>query len=226
MNSEKWNKIDLFIGTEDPPLKNYEQFFKKITFDKYNYSFIVPPNLSDLFSSFYSKILKDSFIIFPKDFKENNELINDYENETGKEKKWIIISPCNELKKNIEIYHQKETIICFIGYCPIFNHFHNDIYFYSFSKFYGIVDSCNQLVDLLFELSNVFYFREKQKYEIKNNIDTLELKNETFCLINIKEANESNAIINEKLTRLYNSKINKIHEYFIFIKSYNFLCKI
>lgn len=30
MNSEKWNKIDLFIGTEDPPLKNYEQFLKKL----------------------------------------------------------------------------------------------------------------------------------------------------------------------------------------------------
>ena len=225
MNSENWNKIDLFIGTEDSPLKNYESFFKKISFDKYNYSFIVPTNLSDLFSSFYLKILKDSFIIFPKNFEENNELINDYENEAGKEKKWIIISPCNELKKNIGIYHQKETIICFIGYCPIFNHYHSDDYLYSFSKFYGIVDSCNQLVDLLFELSNVFYFREKQNYEIKNNIATLELKNGSFCLINIKDVNESSAIINEKLYRLFNSKINKIHEYFIFIKSYNFLCK-
>ena len=33
MNSESWNKIDLFIGTEANPLKNYEQFFQKISFD-------------------------------------------------------------------------------------------------------------------------------------------------------------------------------------------------
>ena len=152
-------------------------------------------------------------------------MIDVYENEAGKEKKWIIISPCTELKKNIEKYHQKEIIICFIGYCPIFNHYHNDIYLNSFSKFYGIVDSCSQLVDLLFELSNVFYFREKQKYEIKNNFDTLELKNETFSLINIKDASESKPIMNEKFHHLFKFKINKIHEYFFFIKSYNFLCK-
>ena len=225
MNSESWNKIDLFIGTEANPLKNYEQFFQKISFDKYNYSFIVPINLTELFSSFYSKILKDSFTIFPKNFEQNNELINDYENEVGKEKKWILISPCNELEKNIKIYHQKETIICFIGYCPIFNHWHSESFFKLFSKFYGIVDSGDQLIDLLFKLSNVFYYREKQKYELINNNATLELKYETYCLINIKEAAESQVIIQQKLDDLFNYKINKINQYFIFIKSYNFLCK-
>ena len=185
----------------------------------------MPTNLTELFSSFYSKILKDSFTIFPKNFEQNNELINDYENEAGKEKKWMVISPCNELEKNIKIYHQKETIICFIGYCPIFNHCHSEDYLKLFPKFYGIVDSCDQLIDLLFKLSNVFYYREKQKYEIKNNITTLELKYETFCLINIKDANESNVIIQSKQDNLFNYKINKINEYFIIIKSYNFLCK-
>ena len=120
MNSENWNKIDLFIETEESPLKKYESFFKKIDFDKYNYSFIVPTNLSDIFSSFYSKILKDSFIIFPKDFEQNNELINVYENEAGKEKKWIIISPCNELKKKYRKISSKRNYYMLHWILPYF----------------------------------------------------------------------------------------------------------
>ena len=58
-----------------------------------------------------------------------------------------------------------------------------------------------------------------------NNNATLELKYETYCLINIKEAAESQVIIQQKLDDLFNYKINKINQYFIFIKSYNFLCK-
>ncbi len=61
MNCEKWNKIDLFIDIEEDPLKKYN-YFKKIEFNKCNYIFIIPESLSELFSSFYSKKLKDSLI--------------------------------------------------------------------------------------------------------------------------------------------------------------------
>ena len=99
MEYNNWNRIDLFLDLEESPLKEYDYYFKAINFnfDKCNYSFIIPAHLSVLFSSFYTKTIKDSFIVFPKDFPENNEIINDYENELGKEIKWIIISPYMKL---------------------------------------------------------------------------------------------------------------------------------
>ena len=107
MNCEKWNKIDLFIGMEENPLKKYENYFEKIEFNKCNYSFIIPEPFSDLFASFYTKILKDTFIVFPKDFKQAKELLNDYGNEMGIEENWIVISPCMELEKNIKKLSRK-----------------------------------------------------------------------------------------------------------------------
>ena len=227
MEYNNWNRIDLFLDLEESPLKEYDYYFKAINFnfDKCNYSFIIPAHLSVLFSSFYTKTIKDSFIVFPKDFPENNEIINDYENELGKEIKWIIISPCMELEKNIKTLHEKDNIICFIGYCPIFYHNHNEIYLYSFSKFYDIVYSSHELLEQLFILSNVFDLRKKQNYEINNKLNILELKKETKFFIEIKEENEKASIENEKYYKFFESKKIKVLIYFAFIKSFNFLSK-
>ena len=103
-------------------------------------------------------------------------MITDYENEEGNKENWIIISPCIELEKNIQTFHEDKNIYRFIGYCPIFNHEHNTDFLYKFSKYYGIVDSCNELVEKLFKLSIIFYYRKKQNYEINNNNDIIELK--------------------------------------------------
>ena len=45
-----------------------EDMYYCVSSDKFNYCFIIPEPFSDLFAPFYSKILKDSFIIFPKNF--------------------------------------------------------------------------------------------------------------------------------------------------------------
>ena len=226
MKYENWNKIDLFIGSEEEPLKKYDYFFKKIDFSKCNYSFIIPEPLSDLFSSFYSKILKDSFIIFPKDFEQAKELLNDYENEEGYKENWIIIAPCMELKKNIKLFHENIDIICFIGYCPIFNHWDDDLYFHLFSKFYGIVDSYSELIEKLFQLSNIFYLRKKQNYFINNkNADIIELKYDTKFLIDIQDEKAKECVISEKLDHLFDFKMNNDQYYFILIKTYSFLSK-
>ena len=68
-------------------------------------------------------------------------MLNDYEKESGNKENWILIAPCMELEKNIKIFHENKDIICFIGYCPIFNHEHDIISLIRFSKYYGIVNS-------------------------------------------------------------------------------------
>ena len=227
MEFNNWKRLDLFLDFEENPLKKYEYYFKAIdfNFEKCNYSFIIPAHLSVLFSSFYTKILKNSFIIFPKDFHENNEIMDYYKNELGKEIKWIIISPCVELEKNIKALHEKENIIYFIGYCPIFYHEHDDIYLYSFEKFYDIVYSAYDLIEQLFILSNVFDFRKKQNYEINYKLKILELKKEAKYFIEIKEETEKEPIDSEKFNNLFKSRNYKVLNYFTFIKSYNFLSK-
>ena len=223
MNCEKWNKIDLFIGMEEDPLKKYEYYFQNIDFSKSNYCFIIPDLFSDLFSSFYTKILKNSFIFFPKDFQQAQELLNDYENEEGYKKNWIIISPCMELEKNIKNFHENIDIIYFIGYCPIFNHKHSDLY--SFSKFKGIFNSCSELIEELFILSNISYYRNKQNYIISNNNEIIELKYNSKFLFDIKDNSLKEQVINEKFYRLLKFKIADDEYYFTFIKSYNFVSK-
>ena len=225
MNPEKWNKIDLFIGMEKDPLKKYDNIFKKIEFNKFNYCFIIPESFSDLFSSFYTKVFKDSFILFPKDFQEAEELLNEYENEAENKKLWILISPCTGLEKNLKIYHDQKNIICFVGYCPIFNHRHDDNFFlYVFSKFYGIFNSSEELIENLFQLSTILYFRNKQKYEIiNNNVDILELKYDTKFLININEEYKKEPIINQKFNEFFTQKMKNNQYYFTLIKSYNLL---
>ena len=68
INFFKFSKIDMFIDEEDNPLEKYDYF--KIDFTICNYIFITPEPLIELFSSFYSKILKDSTIFFPKIFNK------------------------------------------------------------------------------------------------------------------------------------------------------------
>ena len=226
MEYENWNKIDFFIGLEEVPLKKYDYFFKKIDFSKCNYCFIIPEPLSDLFSSFYSKIIKDSFIIFPKDFEQAKELLNDYENEEGYKENWIIIAPCMELKKHIKEFHENIDIICFIGYCPIFNHYNDEFYLRLFSKFYGIVNSYSELIKRLFQLSNIFYFRQKQNYFINDkNPDFIELKYDTKFLVDIQDENLKKCVISEKVDHLFDFKMNDDDYYFTLIKTYNFLSK-
>ena len=182
INICNFNKIDLFISMEDDPLQKYNYF--KIGFNKCNYMFIVPDHFSNLFSSFYSKILKNTLIFFPKDFQQTKELLNDYENEEGNKENWIIISPCIELEENIQTLNENKNIYCFIGYCPIFNHEHNCDLLFQFSKYFGMVDSCSELLEKLFKLSNIFYYRKKQKYEINNDMNNIiELKYDTKFLM-------------------------------------------
>ena len=154
----------MFIDEEDNPLKKYDYF--KIDFTICNYIFITPEPLIELFSSFYSKILKDSTIFFPKDFQQAIELLNDYESEVGNKENWIVISPCEELEGNIKAFHENKNIYYFIGYCPIYSHKHNLDFFYKFYKYYGIVGSSSELIEKIFKLNNIFYYRKKQKYGI------------------------------------------------------------
>ena len=142
MDSEKWNKLDLFVGYEKDPLKKYNFF--NIEFDKCNYIFIIPEIYSNLFSSFYNKILKESLIFFPKDCSQALDLLNDYEIEADIKENFIIICPCIELENNIQMFQNNKNVYNIIGYCPIFYHIHNKRFLHSFSKYYGIVDSCDE----------------------------------------------------------------------------------
>ena len=205
MNCEKWNKIDIFIDMEDDPLKKYN-YFKKIEFNKCNYIFIIPESLSELFSSFYSQKLKDSLIFFPKDFQQAKELLNDYENEEGIKENWIIIAPCMELGKNIQNFHENKNIYRFIGYCPIFNHNHGINFLYKFHKYYGLVDSASDLIEKLFKLNYIFFYRKKQKYEANNNNETYEIKYDRIVLLDLQNECSKNHVINEKLDKYFNLK--------------------
>ena len=223
MNYEKWNKIDMFIDMEEDPLKRYNYF--DIDFGKCNYIFIIPESLCNIFSSFYSKILKNALIFFPKDFQQAIDLLNDYEKEEGIKENWIVICPCIELEKNIESIHNNKNIYCFIEYCPIFNHNHNNDYLYSFSKYYGEVDSSSELIEKLFKLSYIIYYRKKQKYEINNDFEVFELKYDSYFLVNLKNDCSKNHVKFEKLDKLYNLKINNDDCYFGIIKSLTLLNK-
>ena len=197
---------------EEDPLKKYNYF--KIDFTKCNYIFIIPEPLSNLFSSFYTNILKNALIFFPKDFQQVIELLTDYENEVGNKENWIVISPCTELEKNIQTFHNNKNIYYFIGYCPIFNHNHNIAFLYKFSKYYGIVDSCSELIELLFKLNNIFYYRKKQKYDIDNNNEVLEPKYDRKFLIDLKNDCSKNHVIIEKLDKYYTFKKSNDDSYF------------
>ena len=219
MNCEEWNKIDIFIDMEEDPLEPY----KKIEFNKCNYIFVIPESLSELFSSFYSQKLKDSLIFFPKDFQQAKELLNDYENEEGIKENWIIISPCIELEKNIQNFHENKNIYCFIGYCPIFNHNHNTFFFYKFSKYYGIVDSASELIEKLFKLNIIFYYRKKQNYGINDDTYSIESKYDRNVLIDLENECSKRNAIDGKLDQYYNFRKNNDDCFFAFIYSFSLM---
>ena len=213
--------INSFIQIRENPLKKYTHFTNY--FNNCNYIFIVKESLSNAFSSLYSKILKDALIFFPKDFQQVKELLNDYENEVGNKENWIVISPCIELEKNIQIYHNNTNIYSFIGYCPIMNHIHNFDILNKFSKFYGIMKTSNELIELLFKLNHIFYYRKKQKYEIDKDTEPIELKYDTNFVIDFKNDCSKNNVIFEKLYTLYDYKILNNECYFSFINSLTFI---
>ena len=215
--------INSFIQIGENPLKKYTHFTNY--FNNCNYIFIVKESLSNAFSSLYSKILKDALIFFPKDFQQTKELLNDYENEVGNKENWIVISPCIELEKNIQIYHNNTNIYRFIGYCPIMNHIHNYDILNKFSKFYGIMKTSVELIERLFKLNHIFYYRKKQKYEIDKDTEVIELKYDTnFVNVNdFKNDCSKNNVIFEKLYTLYDYKILNDECYFSFINSLTFI---
>ena len=209
---------------EDDPLYQYNYF--KIDFTICNYMFITPEPLIKIFSSVYSKVLKDATIFFPKDFQQAKELLIDYETEVGNKENWIIISPCEELENNIKSFHENKNIYYFIGYCPMTSHKHNLEFFYKFNKYYGIVDTYGDLIVKLFKLNNIFYYRKKQKYGINNNINEIfELKYDTKFKFDFNNECSKNSVIYYKYFELYNYKMSQEKLYFLFIQSLTFLNK-
>ena len=149
-----------------------------------------------------------------------------YEIEVGVKENFIFICPCVDLEKNIKDLNENKSIYCIIGYCPIFNHDDNIDFFYKFTKFYGIVNSCEELIDNLFKLNNIFYYRKKQKYEIDNvNNGIIETKYERNVLIDLQNDNSKNHVINEKLDKYFEFKIKDDNYYFALIKSLTLLNK-
>ena len=100
-----------------------------------------------------------------------------------------------------------------------------NLFLYSFSKYYGIFNSCSKLIEKLFKLSNIFYYRQKQNYITNNNVDIIKLKNDNKLLIDTKNKILEKALINQEFYHLFNMKISKDECYFTFIKSLNFLTK-
>ena len=216
--------IDFYTDEEDIPLEKYDYF--KIDFTICNYLFIVPEPLKEIFSSFYSKILKDSTIFFPKDFQQAKELLNDYEKEMGNKENWIVISPCEEIESNIKAFHENKNIYYFIGYSTEFCQKNNLDLLYKFDKYYGIIGSGRQLVETLFKLNNIFYYRKKQKYGINNNIDDIfDLKYETKFKYDFNNEYSKNHVLFYKYSELYNFKMSKEKLYFLSIQSLTLLNK-
>ena len=216
--------IDFYTDEEDIPLEKYDYF--KIDFTICNYLFIVPEPLNEIFSSFYSKILKDSTIFFPKDFQKAKELLNDYEKKKGNKENWIVISPCEEIESDIKAFHENKNIYYFIGYRTEFCQKNNLDLLYKFDKYYGIIGSGRQLVETLIKLNNIFYYRKKQKYGINNNIDDIfDLKYETKFKYDFNNEYSKNHVLFYKYLDLYNFKMSKEKLYFLSIQSLTLLNK-
>ena len=216
--------IEKFINEKDNPLKKFDYF--KIDFTICNYIFITPERLTEQFSSFYSKIFKNSVIFFPKDFQQAKEVLNNYKSKAGNKGNWIVISPCEELEGNIKAFHENKNIYYFIGYCPMNSHKHNLDFFYKFYKYYGIVRSSSELIEKIFKLNNIFYYRKKQKYGINNNInDIFDLKYDTKFIFDFNNECSKNNVIYYKYLELYNYKMAQEKLYFLFIQSLTLLNK-
>jgi len=206
---------------EGEPLKKYNYF--KIDFTICNYIFIVPEQMRSMFDQFYSHRLKNSIIFFPKDYQQAKGLLNDIANEEGNIDNWIMICPCVELEYNILILNENKNIYQIVAYCP-FDHEHNIDVFFQFQKFYGIVNSYDELMVKLFKLNDIFYFRKKQKYELDSDVnDIIELKYDTKYILDFNNDCSKNDVTDVKFSGLYESKIKDDNCYFAFIQSYTFL---
>ena len=119
---------------------------------------------------------------------------------------------------------KKKNIYQIVAYCP-FDHEHNNInVFIRFQKFYGIVNSYDELMVNLFKLNNIFYFRKKLKYEIDSNAkNIIELKYDSKYILDFNNDCSKNNVTEEKFSQLYNFKIKDDNCYFAFIQSYTFL---
>ena len=212
-NEHNLENINHFLYLKEHPLMKYNFF--NISFNICHYLFIVPEKYSLLFSSFYSKILNNSLIFFPKDFHQAKELLNNIENEVGIKDNWIIISPCVELEKIIQEFSENKNIYFFIGYCYNSNHEHNYKHLYKFKQFYKIVESCDDILKTLFKLNNIYYYRKKQNYELENDENNImELKYTNKFLFEYNNDCSKNYVIDEKYIELNVFKIRDNECYF------------
>ena len=203
------DEVQSFITFNGNVIEQYN--YIKMDFSEFNYIFISPEPLIQLFKPMYSNILKNALIFFPKDFGEAEKLLNDYENIILNKKKCILISPCDTLERNIKTFQDNKNILYLIGYCLDFNREHdmNNILLH-FSKFYIIANSSEELVEQIFKLNTIFNYRKKQNYEIKNNInDFFELNddNSMFLFDFNNDCSKNNTIVG----KLYDNDGNIIN---------------
>ena len=206
-------------------LEQYNYF--NIDFTEFNYIFILSGLFDNNFKSLYPNILKNSLILFEKDFKEADKLLNEYEKEIGNKKKFILISPCDELEANIATFHGNKSIYYFIGYCLNYNHEHDFNFLFNFYKYYTIIDSSEELIEQLFKLNILFSYRKKQNYKVKNKMtETFELNDEdtNFLKDFNNECAKNNTIVSH-FYRNYKFKMDTDESYFIFIQSLTLLNK-
>ena len=221
-NLENYMKINPLLSLKEHPLTKYNFF--KISFNICHYMFKVSDQFSNLFSSFYSKIINSSLIFFSKDFQQTKELLNSCENEIGIKDNWIIISPCVELEKNIQEFNDNKNVYFIIGYCYISNHEHNFEHLYKFQKFYKIDNSFDEILETLFKLNNIYYYRKKQNYDLENDENNIiELRYTTKFLFEYNNDCSKNNVIDEKFLELYNFKLKDSECYFGIILLLNLL---
>ena len=140
-----------------------------------------------------------------------------------------MIAPCIELEKNIKYFNENKNIYCFIGYCPIFSigmHNHNNESLKQYSKYQGIVFFSHELLKELFKLSNIVYYKQKYKYEMKNDENNIiELKYDTKLFMDFNNEYSKKYVIESKHIELYDFKTIHQNIYFVFIKSLSLLNK-
>ena len=219
---DDWLRLYFYIQIKENPLRNYNYF--EIGFDKCYYMFVVPERFRFLFTCLYSGMIKDSLVLYPKDFHQVKEILDNLQKKVGITENWIIISPCIELEKNIQNFHQNKNIYKFIGYCPDINHKHTeDFFLWQFPKFFGIEPSAYKLIEALFKLSKIFYYRKRQNYEIGIDDNAIELRYDRNVLINLKNECSKNHVLEEKYVKFFNFRKDDDESYFAFINLYTLL---
>ena len=219
---DEWLRIYYYIEIKESPLSKYKYF--EIGFEKCNYMFVVPEKFRFSFICLYTKIINDSLVLYPKDFNKVKEILDKHEKEIGITQNWIIIAPCVELKKNIQNFHENKNIYKFVGYCPDINHNHSeDFFLLQFPKYFGVQPSGYKIIETLFKLSNIFYYRKRQKYEIVNDDNVIDLRYDRNVLIDVKNECSKNHVLEEKCIKFHNFQIDDDQSYFAFINLYTLL---